>query len=261
MGNQQSSTIRQTIDSVTQNTTNTLVQTTNSAYVSQAASQNMTFKIEPGVTVDCRPGSLQISQGNQTIINLDASFKTQNSSDLIATLQNAITASATTGQKQVSGFLATQIADSQGQTTSIEEHLKSIISTNISAITSNSCIANSSNTQNLTVDIAGNIYSNGCSFGQTFQVQVALHCVADAITNIIAQDSVLNSGMAQAAATQDQTATGPIQEIAGLLQGLFAPFIILLLVGLFVFLLIPRHHGGGGSHHVYVNAPAPPPPP
>lgn len=242
MGNTNSSTINQTIDVINQTMVNSFTSTSNSAYIKQASSQEITFEVGPNGSVDCGTGTLTIEQVAQTTVNLQAEFSSKSSADLSAAIKGAIDAAAASSQSQVSGFASTAVADSNNTNITIAEHLKNIVDQNITNITQNSCIADASNIQTEHILINGKLKSNGCHFGQNFQGNLAVNCVTSSVIDLISKDSILSDNIAKAAATQDMKSTGFLQDLGGLLSGLgltlILPFIIILVVVIIFVVLI-----------------------
>lgn len=212
MGNKQSSTIKSTVDVINESMVNSFSKTSNAA--SGQIDNNQSFTLDIAGKLNCAPGSLDITQTNQTTLNLAAQFKTSNSQQIMQQIQGAIEAAATSNNKAVSGFMGTKIADSQESQATIEQHLKNIVKTNIENIVNNSCIATVSNIQNgvVRVPASGEIISNGCHFGQNVQGFLNVNCITNTIEDVIAKDAVLSKNMTAVATTQDSLATGPIQE-------------------------------------------------
>ena len=251
-GNSSSSSISETISACTTNIVNAMSSTTDSASSGALSNQTMTITFEAGSYTNCGSGALNVSQTAQITSDLTATFSTSNSTNLSSAITNAISAAASSSQSQVSGFLGTQIGDSQSSNTTISESIKTFVETNITDIIKNSCSASVANNQTGVYSFYGTLISpGGCNFGQHVQLTLAVSCLMTSVVSSIASDAVLNKACVAAAATQDQTSTGPIQDvfngIANVLGSLTYPILIAavcIVVAIIIYILFKAFSGG-----------------
>lgn len=236
MGNKQSSSIKQTMDVVTENMVNSMTEITNSQ--SQVIATNQTFNLTVNGTVDCRPGELQVIQENQTRANMEGVFSQVNEQEIQRQISSALDAASQSSNSAVTGFLSTKVGDSQSNVQEISQHIKTLVETNISNIVKNECTQTVATAQTNTIVVNGNIFSNGCRFTQSIQLELSIRCMGDFVASLIEKDEILNTAVNKAAAANDSVATGPISEFFAGLSGLWGTLLLPLIIGAVVIGLV-----------------------
>jgi large subunit ribosomal protein L40e len=254
-GNKSSSSINQTISVCSESVVNAMKQTNNSASGSVMTVQNLTFELGAGAYMNCGTGGFNASQTSTATLNVTANFMTENSSQIATMITTALDTAAASSNKQVSGFLNTSFGNSSSSNTTINESIKTLVTSNITDITNNSCMASVTSIQNGKYTFNGTLISpGGCSFGQDLQVALAVACMSNTISSLVSQNTELTDVVSKAAATNDQTATGPIEEVFAGIASVFSSLTLPIIIGIIaivgiviVFVLFKMFTGGGDS--------------
>jgi len=251
MGNNNSSSVTQTLDAFNSITANLLSSTTNTTAQNIQTQQNLdlSFGCPNGFvpTINCK--NLNVTQNAQVTADFTSSFTSNNASQIAASLQSAIETAAASSNKIVNGFLNTAIGNSTSSNTTVKDSIKNIINTNIQQIVNSTCIQNTSVIQNGKISVCANLVSDNCSIGQTLQLYLIANCMANSIISAVSADANLSKAISNAAAANDVKNVGLDSIIASILgffqSALFIYAALILGVLIILFFLVKFLLGGG----------------
>lgn len=250
MGSSHSSTtINETVDEVTKNTTNIMNKMTNNS--SQVCNTNQQLEVTTGVgsVINCS----NVTLGNVLASKCDMSavFTQTGSTSILNTLNNAVDQASKSSNKAVQGFLSTTVSD-QNQNINMATHIKNVLSKNLTTNMQNTCIQNSNGDQNNKLVLNGTINCpNGGSLsaGNNAQVSALASCVTNQAIDILSKDDIINSAVQKLEASNSSKQTGPIQELGkaisdaigqmGKIGAIIAIVAIVVVIGAVIFLLSP----------------------
>lgn len=243
MGNSTSSTVTDTYNEFNTNLTNIASKTTNNSSQIGLNSQKISIQTGVGSNIDCSPGGFVIGQSVLYDSSLQATFSASNTTELESLLQQALTQTANSTNQNTSGFLNTNIANSNSSNTTVQEQISNLISTNIDNIVTNSCTQSLSSTQNQTITILGNLKASNCDFSQSGQISLNCSCLSTAILNLASKDTVLTTAVNSGSSSNSVTSTGLLQDLGGLISSIFsgitgmeAVFAIGIILFIFIFI-------------------------
>ncbi len=219
MGSSQSTqtTIKQTIDVITQNMTNIMVNVKN-----QNSSLCQTIQSQPITLKNIVGCSLNASQTANVSCNLTSMFSSTTNANLSTLINNAIDQAMTNSTKAVQEFLSTPLS-SQDTNTNVDvgAYMKSLIQTNFTNNQQNTCINQATIVQGQPVVIDGykcTDSSQSINIGQNADIINLSNCVTNTITSILTSDATINT----IAQKSDTAISASQQGLGGILNNLIS---------------------------------------
>ena len=194
MGSSQSTqtTIKQTIDVVTQNMTNIMVNVKN-----QSSSLCQIIQNQPIILKNIVGCNLDATQTANVSCNLQAMFSTTTNANLTTIINSAIDQAMTNSTKAVQEFLTTPLSSQNTNTNvTVGAYIKNLIQTNFTSNQQNTCISEATIVQGQPIIIDGYTCTNPLqtlNLGQKADIINLSNCVTKTITNILTSDSTLNT--------------------------------------------------------------------
>lgn len=221
--------------SLTTRMTNIMTSTSNTSTNVVTLANNLTFTVGGplcgGQPTNVHCGSFRVNQSNNAKVQIVTEINSETSIALKNLISNDLQAKSSQTNKLIQGFLAgIGQFNNQRLSNTIINRIQTIINTNITQTTVNQILNKLSLTNNNTVTLCGEVTSDDCSQIQTNIADFAARNILKSLTNVIANDTVLNRAVADATQSNSVEQKG-IDSIFG---GFFL-IIVALIAGVAVF--------------------------
>lgn len=236
-GSKSTNTIQVLTDTINQNITNIMNKTQNSSTSNCAVTQFMGVEIGPDAIV-CSP--LNISQTSSVVCKSIGVFETSGQNNLSTIAQQAVDQAATASNDTTQSFLSTS-SSSSSNNVDMKNYIKNLVQRNFTKETQNSCLTTATISQNLPIKFNGKMKcaqdgSPASDWVQSAQLSGLADCAGKNIEAILLNDSVVQSAITKADASNKTTQKG-ISEIIDSIFGGLGSWYMILIIGIIVLVL------------------------
>jgi sensor c-di-GMP phosphodiesterase-like protein len=184
---------------------NVLIEIKNNSGLTCTTIQNVSLNILPGSNIDC---PLDVVQQNVSNCDINTLYNLQSNINYNKLIEQAVDRLQQNAQFQQLASAASQSSNAQ---IDLRTHVKNVLETNYNSDTVNSCMLIASSIQKMGIVLQGNVTQcpDPIRLAQNAQLFGLANCLANHITNILANDQILNNALSQAQVTPMPTVAAP----------------------------------------------------